>query len=550
MHFSKVVFLHTGVRVLFRGKSGTASPYRTGDHMELRQLVAALPGRRSAVYTFERGKAASHSHAALHGDVVRACDCLSAWGVKAGTRVGIYAPNSYAWLVHDLALIELGAISVPFTDDFAGKVNQDLLDKYNIALLLISKSHAKLFPQKPAHVAFIDTENDGVRVLERPPSGDPDESDQHSLVFSSGSAGGLKGLVISRKGVEETLPPVIEAIGMGPGERLLLFLPLSNFQQRNMCYSALWYDFDIIITDYTQLFAAMPALHPTVLIAPPVLYQMMHADFEKYPGWKKALWTIQGRLISFLPSARARQAVARTLFYDFYKQFGNRIRLLVTGMAPIRRNIAKFFEQLQLPLCESYGMVEAGSITYRPAHCKEFGSVGKLLKGIEVSIEADGEIIVRRDNPMALRYFQCTDGENERTFVAPGRVATGDMGRLDADGNLFLLGRKKELLITPGGVKLHPESIEQELNNSPDVVHSVVFMRPDAAHITCVVDLISPANEEVRARVTKFVNSLPAAKRAAPFVEVVFADAPFTTENGMLRPNLKIDRKAIAARYL
>ena len=93
---------------------------------------------------------------------------------------------------------------------------------------------------------------------------------------------------------------------------------------------------------------------------------------------------------------------------------------------------------------------------------------------------------------MTLRYFQCADGENERTFVAPGKVATGDMGRLDADGNLYLLGRKKELLITPGGLKIHPESIEQELNNCPDVVHSVIFMRPDAAHLTCVVDLVQP----------------------------------------------------------
>jgi long-subunit acyl-CoA synthetase (AMP-forming) len=149
-----------------------------------------------------------------------------------------------------------------------------------------------------------------------------------------------------------------------------------------------------------------------------------------------------------------------------------------------------------------------------------------------------------------LRYFQCADGENERTFVAPGRIATGDMGRLDGDGNLFLLGRKKELLITPGGVKLHPESIEQELNNSPDVVHSVLFMRRDAAHLTCVVDLVPPGGEEARARVTKFANSLPTAKKAAPFVEVIFAAEPFTVENGMLRPNMKIDRKAIAARYL
>jgi long-subunit acyl-CoA synthetase (AMP-forming) len=518
--------------------------------MELRNLVAALPERRSAIYTFERGKAARYSHADLHADVLRARDCLAAWGVKPGTRVGIYAPNSYAWLVYDLALIELGAISMPFTDDFAGKVNQELLDIYNIALLLISKSQARLFPQKPAHVAFLDGDNDGVRVLERPPSGDPDEADQHSLVFSSGSAGGLKGLVISRKGVETTLPPVFEALGTRTGDRLLLFLPMSNFQQRNMCYGALWYDFDIIITDYTQLFAAMPALNPTILIAPPVLYQMIHAEYEKYPGWKKQLWSILGAALSSLPSARARQAAARMLFADFYKQFGGRMRLLVTGMAPIRRNIGKFFEQLQLPLCESYGMVEAGSITFRPASSRDYGSVGKLLKGIEVSIEPDGEIIVCRDNPMTLRYFQCADGENERTFIDQSRVATGDMGRFDGNGNLYLLGRKKELLITAGGVKLHPEAIEQELNNSPDIAHSVIFLKPDAAHLTCVVDLVPPAGEDVCARVTKFVNSLPAAKKAAPFVEVIFADEAFTAENGMLRPNLKIDRKAIAARYL
>ncbi|HEY2011520.1 MAG TPA: AMP-binding protein [Rhizomicrobium sp.] len=518
--------------------------------MELRQLVTALPSRKSAIYTFERGKAACHPHAALHDDVLRACDCLSAWGVKAGTRVGIYAPNSYAWLVHDLALIELGAISVPFTDDFAGKVNQELLDKYGIALLLISKSQVRLFPQKPDHVAFVDAGNEGVRALERQPSGDPDEADQHSMVFSSGSAGGLKGLLISRKGVEDMLPPVIEAIGVLPGDRLLLFLPMSNFQQRNMCYAALWYDFDIVITDYTQLFAAMPALNPTLLIAPPVLYQMMHAEYEKYPGWKKSLWSVLGGALALLPSARARQAVARILFRDFYKQFGSRIRLLVTGMAPIRRNIGKFFSRLQLPLCESYGMVEAGSLTFRPARSREYGSVGKLLRGVEVSIEPDGEIIISRDKPMTLRYFQCAEGENERTFVAPGKVATGDMGRLDADGNLYLLGRKKELLITAGGVKLHPESIEQELNNSSDVVHSVIFMRPDQAHLTCVVDLVPPVSEDAKARVTKFVNGLPAIKKAAPFVEVIFADAPFSVENGMLRPNLKIDRKAIAARYL
>lgn len=516
--------------------------------MDFGRLVAALPGKKAATYTFERGKITQHPHAALHRDVLRVRNTLETWGVRRGTRVGIYAPNSYHWLVHDLALIELGAISMPFTDDFAGQVNEALLDKYNVALLLITRRDARLFPQKPAHVAFIDADNAGVRVIDRPPSGDSDEADQHSLVFSSGSAGGLKGLVISRKGVEATLPPILEVLGANSRDRLLLFLPMSNFQQRNMCYGALWLDHDLIITDYTQLFAAMPALNPTLLIAPPVLYQMIQADYEKNPASKKLLWSILGALISLLPRP-LRLPLARMAFRDFHKQFGTRMRMLVTGMAPIRRNLGKFFERMQLPLCESYGMVEAGSLTYRPPASREYGSVGKPLRGVELSFADDGEIIVYRQTPMTLRYFQCAEGENERTFVGGGRIATGDMGRLDAQGNLFLMGRKKELLITASGQKLHPEAIEQELNNSPDIAHAVIFLKPDASHLTCVVDM-AVAGAEARERVQKFANSLPAAKKAAPFVEVIYAAEPFTSENGMLRPNLKIDRKAIAKRYL
>ncbi|MEO8301740.1 MAG: AMP-binding protein [Rhizomicrobium sp.] len=518
--------------------------------MEFRSLVASLPGKKGAIHTFERGRSARYSYPVLHDDVARACDRLRAWGVRPDMRVGIYAPNSYHWLVHDLALIELRAISVPFTEDFAGKVNQALLDQYDIALLLIAKKDARLFPQKPAHVAFIDADNSDIRVLERPVSRDADCADQHSLVFSSGSAGGLKGLVISRRGVEATLPPVFEALAPHNGDRMMLFLPMSNFQQRNMCYSALWYDHDLIITDYTQLFAAMPALNPTILIAPPVLYQMLHAEYEKYPSWKKSLWSVQSSLLSLLPSASLRQGLARVLFRDFYKQFGTSIRLLVTGMAPIRRTMGRFFDRLQLPLSESYGMVEAGSLTYRPPGSKDFGSVGKLLAGVNVSFEPDGEIIVSRENPLTLRYFQCAEGENERTFAGPGRIATGDLGKLDASGNLYLMGRKKELLITAGGLKVHPEVIEQELNESPDVAHSVFFLRSGAAHLTCVVDPAAPGGAEARERAAKFANSLPSARKAAQFVEVIFAAEPFTTENGMLRPNMKIDRKAIQARYL
>ena len=95
-------------------------------------------------------------------------------------------------------------------------------------------------------------------------------------------------------------------------------------------------------------------------------------------------------LLSLLPSALACAGRWRAcLFRDFYKQFGSRIRLLVTGMAPIRRNMGKFFERHAAAACaKSYGMVEAGSITYRPADSREYGSVGKLLQGVNLSFDA------------------------------------------------------------------------------------------------------------------------------------------------------------------
>lgn len=522
--------------------------------MNFDTLVAELPAKKAAVYTYERGKTVRHPHAAIASDIAHTRAQLESWGVTPGMRVGIYAPSSYAWLVHDLALIAIGAISVPFTDDFAGQIDQALLDRYDIALLLISRNQARLFVERPAHVAFLDGDNGAVRVLARAPKTDTDLTDadladQLSLVFSSGSAGGLKGLVISRKGVVDTVDAIVEATGAAPGDKLLLFLPMSNFQQRNMCYAALWADFDIIITDFTQLFSAMQALAPTMLIGPPVLYQMVHADFEKRPVWQRRLCLLLGKFLSAVPGGALRLALARGLLKPFHDQFGGHMRLLITGMAPIRGDIGAFFRTMQLPLCESYGMVEAGALTFRPAASRKYGSVGHPLRGVNLLLEPDGEIIVQRDSPLTLRYFQCADGENERTFIGGGKIATGDIGMLDKDGDLFLLGRKKELIVTAGGYKVHPELIEREITNSEDIAHAVIYLRKGANHLTCVIDLNPPGGEEAMARVRKHVGALQSTRKAAQFVEIIFADQGFSRDNGMLRPNLKIDRRAVTARY-
>jgi long-subunit acyl-CoA synthetase (AMP-forming) len=509
--------------------------------MEFGALVASLPTKKGAVYAFDRGKSTRYSFPTLAKDSARAAEELRRWGVGAGDRVGIFAPNGYHWLIYDLAIIQIGAVSVPFTDDFAGKIDRALLDKYQIALLLAAKGKGV---DKESYVAWIDAENDLVQPISRSTQSDPDD---FTMAFSSGSAGGLKGLLISRSGVEATLPPVMDAVGPRPDDRLLLFMPMANFQQRNMCYSALWYDFDIIITDYVQLMAAIKNLQPTILIAPPMYFQMIYTRFANLPPAKRTAWTVLGGLVSLLPIASLRRALAAGLFEEFYRQFGGKMRLLITGMAPIKQDVAKFFDLMQLPLCESYGMVETGSITYRPGDCRKYGSVGKPLRGITLHFEEDGEVIVERKTSLTRHYFQSADGENERTFLGNGRIATGDIGRLDGDGYLYLLGRKKELIITPGGYKLHPEIVERELAGCPEIAQAAVFLKPGAATLSCVASLNQPG-EEAKSRARDFVKNMKSTKQSQ-IGEVIFVDAPFSIENGMLRPNLKLDRRAIAAKF-
>ena len=514
--------------------------------MQFGQLLTGLSSKKGAISMLADGKPVRHSYADLAADVAHAKEQLTSWNVKAGVRVGMFAPNSYAYIVYDLALIRLGAIAVPFTDDFAGTLNRELIEKYNLALLLLSQKAKHTFDASDRHVAFIDGENSDVRALDRLPYANGDEEDDLCLAFSSGSAGGLKGLVISRSGAEATLPPVVEAIGVSHKDRLLLFLPMSNFQQRMMYYASIWYDFDIAVTEYTQLYPALKILEPTILIAPPIFYQLTHTRFAAaLKDWKTRA---AARVISWLPDAGLRQSLSQRLFKDVYGLLGGRMRLLISGMAPLNRNTVDFFNSVQLPLSESYGMVEAGSLTYRPPSSKKYGSVGKPLRGVTMSFEEDGEIIIHREKFLTRKYFQCVPGENENTFVGANRLATGDMGKFDAEGYLNLLGRKKELIITPGGYKVHPEVLEGELNACTDVVQSVIFQKQGVSHLTCVVVSDQNRSDGVSARIRNYVDAMMAGRKIR-IGEILFAEEPFSAQNGMLRPNLKLNRKAIAAKY-
>ena len=162
--------------------------------MKFERLLTGLSSKKGAITMLADGKPVRHSYAELAADVARVQEQLTRWNVKAGVRVGMFAPNSYAYMVYDLALIGLNAIAVPFTDDFAGSLNRELIDKHNIALLLLSQKAKHGFDARRSLCRLHRrTTNQEVRALDRAPYAHGDEEDDLCLAFSSGSAGRPQG---------------------------------------------------------------------------------------------------------------------------------------------------------------------------------------------------------------------------------------------------------------------------------------------------------------------------------------------------------------------
>ena len=517
--------------------------------MDILQLLTRLSTHpTNRVITFEKGQVVERSHVDVYSDVQATRAKLEKWGVRAGMRVGIRAPNCYEWLLYDVALIELRAVTVAFTDDFSSMSPEELCERYSLSLMLAPAKERARHTPSPTWLAAIDGENGDIRASARNDITIDEEFRHPWLIFSSGSSGGIKGLTFNRSGVEATVDAFTKSVGPSTDDCLLLFLPISNFQQRLMYYAALWYGFDIIITEPARLFHALKDLRPTILIAPPTLYEAFEIRFCNLPNWKQLAARFLGQAARWIPVRPMRERMARILFKDAYEALGGRMRFMVTGMAPIKRSTLDLFALMQLPLFETYGLTECGSVALNTPRAHRVGSVGRLLPGVNVELAADGEIIVSREPMTTLGYFQCSGNENEITFIGENRVATGDIGRFDDAGFLYLVGRKKEIIISAGGEKIHPEVIEAEIDACQDVAKSVVFGAEGATFLVAVVLPKNPSPEAKR-RIEAFLEKINEHRPTMRVEKVVFTDLAFTRENGFLRPNLKLDRKKIGERF-
>jgi len=519
--------------------------------IKLREIVDGLTRfpNNSISFFNVRGELVKKEYPILHTDVKQAVEKLIAWGVETGMRVGILANNSYEWVVYLLALLDLECTSVCFAEEFGNESTGELIENFGLSLLLLLKSDTWPKASAGEWTAFMDVENGPetrARNYKAPPLADDFVL---SLVFSSGTTGKLKCLIVNYRGVEDTISSFQNLFPTRSDDSILIFLHLSGIQQHFMLYGGLLYGTDIQLIKPPRLFLALKELKPTLCVGPPLLYETIHNQFKNavknLRGPSRLGFHILSGLAEAAPSAFVRDRFAQICYKRLHSSLGGRMRIMWTGMAPIKRSTLEFFSKARLPLYEAYGMSECGVIASNtPTHNKP-SSVGRVLSEGSVYLLDDGEIVVHRNNLPTMGYWDRTGEQGKSTYLEPNTVATGDIGRFDEDGYLYLVGRKKDIIITQQGYKLHPETLEGQINRSPDVEHAVVFGN-DLPYLSAVISVQGPITDDLRSRIESHLDqinaTLPAAGRIVRFF---ITDEQFTMQNGFMTRTLKLNRAAL-----
>jgi long-chain acyl-CoA synthetase len=485
--------------------------------VQLTGILDKAAAYRDSTLTVRAGLGAplTKSFPQLRDDVRHLADSLVRLGLSRGQFVGLQAANSYEFIVWDLALLELGVVAHVFPEDWSLNEIQKATRLHRLAFTVSQLTGNLVLPESEPLSDYIHLAQDPAHTQ---------DADLLTRVYSSGTSGKLKGLLISRHGVEHVAAQFIEDFSINEQDRFLFFLPMSHFQQRLSLYTCLSAGVSMVLTPYTHVFHDIPLFQPTFLIAPPVFYEV-------------ALATI-------IPRGSESEGARR-----LPSAFGGKLRFMITGMAPIRRGVLEAYQRYALPLLEAYGMTEVGLIAWNAPGDNHLGTVGRPLKHHRLRFAEDSEILIETEHSVGKGYFDVDTAEAAQTFLPNGCIATGDIGELDGT-HLVLRGRKKDIIITSEGLKFHPSIVEERVLACALVRQAAIITDIYRNDVVVVLSVDDPHNKETISAVNETVETIngstPGALRIA---RTVITRTRFAVENGMLTRNMKPNRSAIAQEF-
>jgi long-chain acyl-CoA synthetase len=500
-------------------------------------------------------------------------------GLRAGQRLGIMAPSCAEWDVVQLAALAAGAVVVGVDVHEHDERLAQIFDLCELDALVVAEEGmlGRLPSAARARLELLVTfepraSQPGViawpALLEAAGSApewvDEAAPDSHALiVFTSGTTGGPKGIAYTHRQVHLACMAIIEAFpNIGAGARLACWLPLSNLFQRMINFCAIARGAQTYyVSNPRDIMQYLPRIAPHVFIAVPRFYEKFFAGLrervETRPRWQRrlfdlALWLARrkagarrdGRrpgLILALASAVLDAVALRPA----RAALGGRVRILVSGSAPMPKWLLEDMAAMGMPVYEAYGMSEniVPICVNRPGAVK-FGTVGKALDYNEIRIAEDGELLVRGPG-VFVGYL----GEPAAPRDADGFLATGDYATQDAEGFVTLTGRKSEIFKTSTGRRVAPAGVEALIKQLPQVEQCLVLgaNRPFIVAIIWVAaEPLTQIKPRIAADVARMVGGLPDYQRPAG---VLLASRMPSLERGEITSNLKLRRRQIADNY-
>lgn len=517
-----------------------------------------------------------------------------------GDTVALSSENRPEWVIADMGIMHAGGIVVPIHTNLAPRLFAHILNDSKARIIIISSQEmfAKLLQiiKEVPHLEYIVTifecggncrrtdlcgktilrfadvcATNKLELQDTLVETEPGPDSIATIVYTSGTTGLPKGVPLTHKNICSDVLGTNARIPVLQGDVFLSFLPLSHVLERTAgYYMPILQGATIAYAEsYKDLLKNVKEVRPTVIIAIPRFYEKIYDKIwqnvkkKSFLGQKLFYFTLRATSRTF-----GYRIMKKILTAGITRNFGGRLRILVSGGAPLDARIAGFLDKIGLVVYEGYGLTEtAPIISVNYSENNSYGTVGKKLENCEIILAADKEILVR--GPMVFSGYWGSVSDNRSPIDSDGWFHTGDLGFIDDRGYMSIIGRKKEVAVSTLGNKIWPEHIEKNLNIHPAISQSIIIAHnrkyvtalivPHWHYIAEIVSGRSRLAEKSKdlardtAVVAYFKNIIDGINRDMSSHEKIYnfylLENEFTTDNEELTPSQKLCRSVIEHRY-
>ncbi len=570
--------------------------------------VKSLQQDEMMLYKSE-GKFVPVSTSEFETNVKGLCLGLKELGLTTGDKLVILSENRPEWVMTNFANLCLGATTVPIYTTLAPKQIQYIIDDSDAKIVVCSNldlweklaaikddldkvTHFICFEADAPEgvLSFKDVIATGNKLASENPSLFEETAlsvkpeDVASIIYTSGTTGVPKGVMLTHRNLISNMIAVCEVIDFTIEDTSLSWLPLSHSFEHLVVVAYVYKGVSIGFAESVETVGDnMRELRPHLMTSVPRLYEKIYSVIMESvlsgSGIKRKIffWALKtGKKVGKLNLSgqnipalleKKRKIAHKLVFSKIIAKTGGRVRIFISGAAPLSKDIAEFFNALGIVILEGYGLTEtAPCITLNTFQHLKFGTVGRPVSGVEVKIAEDGEILAKGPNIMK-GYFKKPE---ETAEVMEGEwFKTGDVGFIDADGFITITDRKKDIIVTAGGKNIAPQQIENLLRASPFILNVLAigdrrkfvsalvvpdfdkvesYAKENNISFSSMGELLN--NEKIKKKIEEEIEDLT--KELAQYEKIkkfALLKRDFEIEKGELTPTLKVKRNVVSEKY-